>query len=75
MSADKFSNNMLKKLGLRLRQIREKKNWTLEDAEEHGWPSWQHLQKVESGKNITVLTLLRLCKLYKVRPVEVFKDI
>lgn len=55
----------LKALGLKLRDIRISRGWTLEDTEEHGWPNWRHLQKIESGKNITLLTLLRVAKLYK----------
>lgn len=74
MGADRQELEALKKLGLKLRAIREKKGWTLEDAEEHGYKSWQHLQKLESGKNITVLTLMRLSKLYKIRLTEIFKE-
>lgn len=55
----------LRKLGLHLRKLREQKGWTLEEAEDHGWPSWRHLQQIETGKkNITVLTLKRLADLY-----------
>jgi transcriptional regulator with XRE-family HTH domain len=50
-----------------MRQIREEKGWTLERAEEEGWPSWQHLQKIELGqKNITFTTIDRLEKLYQI---------
>lgn len=68
---DKF----LKKLGLRLREIRNEKGWTLEQAEEYGWPNWRHLQKIETGKNITVLTLKKLSNLYKVNIAELIKDL
>lgn len=75
MDPDKTSKTILKALGLKLREIREGKGWTLEDAEEHGWPSWQHLQKVESGKNITVLTLIKLTRLYRIRLGDLFRDL
>lgn len=65
----------LKKLGLKLREIRISKGWTLEDAEEHGWSNWRHLQKIETGKNITILTLIKISKLYKIRPSELFKEL
>ncbi len=68
---DKF----LKKLGQRLREIRTSKGWTLEQAEEYGWPNWRHLQKIETGKNVTILTLKRLCDLYKVDAHAVLADI
>lgn len=57
----------LKKLGASLRAIRAKKGWTLEETEEHGWSNWQHLQKIESGKNITIVTLKKVADLYKLK--------
>lgn len=71
MSKDIVVEKYLKKLGLRLRQIRLDKGWTLEETEEHGWPSWRHLQKIESGKNITIATLIRLSMVYKMSPKDI----
>jgi DNA-binding Xre family transcriptional regulator len=52
------------------------KGWSLEDTEEHGWPSWQHMQKVETGqKNITILTIKKICELYKVKFSDLFQDL
>lgn len=68
---DKF----LKKLGLRLREIRLSKGWTLEQAEEYGWPNWRHLQKIETGKNITVVTLKKISELYKIELRDLFTDL
>jgi len=65
----------LKKLGARIRTLRTEKNWTLEDVEEHGWSNWQHLQKIESGKNITVITLRRVAQLYKLSLSELLEDV
>ena len=56
----------LNKLGARIRSLRTEKEWTLEEVEEHGWGDWTHLQKIESGKNITVVTLRKVAKLYKI---------
>ncbi len=64
----------LKRLGLRLREIRQSKGWTLEETEEHGWPNWRHLQKIESGKNITILTLKRLCNLYEIEADQILRS-
>jgi transcriptional regulator with XRE-family HTH domain len=75
MSLDNQSKKVLKRLGLRLRSIRNDKGWTLEQTEEHGWTSWRHLQKIEAGKNITVVTLIKLARLYKLPLAEIFKDI
>lgn len=65
----------LKALGARLREIRLQKGWTLEEAEEHGWPNWRHLQKIESGKNFTITTLKKLSKLYKKSISEITSDL
>lgn len=62
----------LQKLGAKLRKMREDRGWTLEQTEEHGWPNWRHLQRIETGKNVTVLTLLRLANLYGVSLPELF---
>jgi len=56
----------LKRLGQKIKSIRAKKGWTLEESEEHGWGNWQHLQKIESGKNITIVTLRKVAQLYKI---------
>lgn len=65
----------LKNLGRRVRELRSARGWTLEETEEHGWPSWRHLQKIEAGKNITVATLWKLAKLFKVPPSKILEDL
>ena len=69
-------DKLLKKLGYRLRTIREAKNWTLEATEEHGWPNWQHINAIENGKkDISVSTLNKLAKMYKVSMSEILSDL
>ena len=62
-------------IGLKIRSLREAKGWTLEDCEEHGWPQWTHLQRLESGKNMRIDTLVRVANLFGVHPSELLKDI
>lgn len=69
----KEDKTFLKNLGQRLREIRNDRGWTLEDTEEHGWSSWKHLQRIESGKNVTVITLQKLSRLYNL-PISKFFD-
>ena len=59
--------NKLVKFGQLFREIRQKKGWTLEDTEDHGWHDWKYLQKIESGQNITILTFFKLCDLYGIK--------
>lgn len=75
MNLDPHTKKALKVLGERIRERRQELGWTLEESEEHGWPSWRHLQKIETGKNITVETLLKVCKLLKLEPSKLFRGL
>ena len=66
MDLTKNELKYLTELGVRIRELRHQKGWTLEEVEEHGWPNWRHLQKIETGKNVTIISILRISKLYKV---------
>lgn len=63
-------NKVYKAIGLKIRSIRESRGWTLEDCEEHGNISWQQLQKIESGRNVTVRTLINLANLFEIKLVD-----
>ncbi len=66
----------IKKFGQVVRKERMGRGWTLEDMEEKGWKSWQHWQYIESGKrNITFATILRISKVLKVRPFELWSKL
>lgn len=69
-SAQKVS----KALGLKVRELRYAKGWTLEECESHGWTNWRHLQSIEAGKNITVATLVNLANLFGVPPASLLED-
>jgi len=75
MKIDSDAHESLRKLGEKIRQHRLNKGWTLEEAEEHGWPAWRHLQKIETGKNFTVATLFKVCQLLKIKPSDLLKGI
>ena len=65
----------LKRIGAKIRAIRVERGWTLEQVEEHGWNNWQHLQKIEAGKNITLVTLRRVAQLFKLDPSDLLKGV
>ena len=62
----------IKAIGLKIRAIRNEKGLTLEEVESRGYPSWRHLQKVESGKNVTVETLIKLADALDCKPADFF---
>jgi len=72
---DKRINDKLRQVGSTLRSIRMDKDWTLEDTEEHGWHDWKYLQKIESGRNITLATLFKISDFYKISLSQIFKDL
>jgi transcriptional regulator with XRE-family HTH domain len=55
--ADRF----FRRLGYRLRELRNERNWSLDDMELVGF-SAKHWQQIETGRAITVKTLLRACE-------------
>ncbi len=73
----RLSGEKLKQeFGRRVRAYRLAKEWTLEDAEEHGWTSWRHLQRIETGaKNVTLETIVRLGHLFSIDPGELLKKL
>lgn len=75
MELSKKDEKFLKEMGLRLRKEREKRGWTLEETEEKGWPSWRHLQRIETGKNVTILTIRKLAEFYKIKMSDLLKGL
>jgi len=55
-------------LGLRIKELRRKRGYTQEDMISLGF-SARHWQQIESGRPITVRTLLRIAVAFKV-PIE-----
>lgn len=62
-------------IGLKVRALRNKRGWTLEECEEHGDLSWQQIQKIESGRNFTLKTLINIASLFGVHPAELLRDL
>lgn len=74
MKVDPKCKRFIKDVGLRARALRLEKGWTLEETEEYGWDSWRQLQKIESGRNITLATLWRVARFYGVTPAQILGD-
>jgi transcriptional regulator with XRE-family HTH domain len=63
------------RLAKRLRKLRGSRGWTLEHCEVHGFKNWRHLQELESGKNLTLETLVKLARLYKMSPSKLLSGL
>ena len=55
-----------KALGQRIRELRRKHRYSQEDMISFGF-SARHWQQIETGRPITVTTLLRICDVLKIR--------
>lgn len=73
MTRNREISRYLKDFGAALRRLREKRGWSLEAAEENGFHDWKYLQRIESGRNITLATLTKLADLYDLEPWELLK--
>lgn len=56
------------RLGLRIRELRKEHSHSQQDMTAYGF-SARHWQQIESGRAITVSTLLRICAVFRV-PLE-----
>ena len=72
---DPQARRLVTGLAKRLRRLRDEQGWTLEDCETHGFKNWRHLQEIESGKNITLETLTKVARLYRIHPSELLKGL
>ena len=71
----KDERNFLLDFGLKLRKIREDREWSLEYTEEKGIPAWQYLQRIETGKqNPSLLTLRRIARAYSIPLIDIFRN-
>lgn len=63
-----------KELGHRVRSLRVKARYRQEDMKYFGF-SVRHWQQVESGRPITVTTLLRICQVLKIKPDDLVRGL
>lgn len=64
-----------RKLGLRLRQCREAKGLTLEQAGERVGMNWRVIQRVEAGQsNVTLGTLYRISSRLEIDLSDLFRQ-
>lgn len=61
---------LLRKIGQKIREHREKAGLTQEDLENYG-VSWKHYQRIEAGtSNTTIKVLYKLAKAFKCHPKD-----
>jgi transcriptional regulator with XRE-family HTH domain len=62
-----------RRLGLRIRQLRQARELTLEAASAKASLDITHLQKIEAGKvNVTMVTLVRLADGFGIKMADLF---
>lgn len=71
--------NFSKYLSEEIRKVRMASGLTLEEVEEmsRGRIKWRHLQKIETNhsNNIQIDTLFHICRVLKIHPSELLKDL
>ena len=63
-----------KALGLRIKELRQRRGQSQEDMISFGF-SARHWQQIEAGRPITMITLLRICDVFKVRIAAVVRGL
>lgn len=73
----KNERRFLKRLGLRIREVREGKQMRLEDTiSEDGIKNYQHFLEIEQGKkNLTTITLFKVAKVLGVKPSKLIEGL
>ena len=67
---------MLKRLGLRIRALRDERALTQEKAAERAHLDPKHWQEIEAGRiNVTVASLVGIARAFKVKLAELFESV
>jgi transcriptional regulator with XRE-family HTH domain len=67
-----YKEDILKKIGLRIREIRIRKNISIQQLADMIDIEYNNLIRIEKGRtNITVGTLLKICQSLEVRLIDV----
>jgi transcriptional regulator with XRE-family HTH domain len=67
-------SQFFKRLGARIKRLREQAGESQEDMLSHGY-SVRYWQKVEAGKPITLRTLLRICRIFSTPMCDVVRGL
>ena len=63
-----------KELGRRIRELREKAGYSQGDMTSFGF-STRHWQQIEAGRPITTTTLLRICRVFKIKSDDLLRGL
>ena len=65
----------LRSVGLRVRALRQERDWTLEEFSARSGVDWKHVQKIESGQiNVSFVTILRIATGFDVPIAALFES-
>ena len=75
MNSNENYSIFLIEFGQKLRDIRIKKGLTLEQVEELGYITWRHLQRIEKGKNVNLVTVKKISEMYDIPMSKLFSKL
>ncbi len=71
-----MARDLKRAFGQRVREFREERGWSQEQMEQHSGLHWTYIGQVERGeRNLTLLSIQKIAKGFKVEIVELFKGL
>lgn len=71
-----MARDLKRAFGQRVRQMREARGWSQETMNQHSGLHWTYIGQVERGeRNLTLLSIQKIAKGFKVEMVELFKGL
>jgi transcriptional regulator with XRE-family HTH domain len=71
-----MARDLKRAFGRRVREFREVRGWSQEQMEQHSGLHWTYIGQVERGeRNLTLLSIQKIAKGFKVEIVELFKGL
>jgi transcriptional regulator with XRE-family HTH domain len=71
-----MARDLKRAFGQRVRDFRQARKWSQQDLEQHSGLHWTYIGQVERGeRNLTLLSIQKIAKGFKVEIVDLFKGL
>jgi len=71
-----MAKDLKRAFGQRVRELREARGWSQEAMNQHSGLHWTYIGQVERGeRNLTLLSIQKIAKGFKIEIVELFKGL